>query len=132
MKAEIKEQKKNPLLKREEVVLSINHSGDATPSREQILESSSKTLKKDKKVIVVDSIFTEVGRCITNAKILVYSKAEDIPEYKKKRMEKGKKKKKEEAPAEQTEAPKAEEKKEDKPEEKKEDKPEEKPKEEKK
>jgi len=122
MKTEVKEQKKNPLLKRNEAVISIVHAGKATPSRVDILEIASKELKVDKQLIIVDSVFTEAGRNISNARILTYSKKEDIPEYKLKKMKS--KKKQAEGEAKPEEKPKEDKPKGEKPAEKpKEDKP---------
>ncbi|MBU0530273.1 MAG: hypothetical protein ABIH52_00685 [Candidatus Aenigmatarchaeota archaeon] len=128
MKVDIKEQKKNPLMKREESMLTIDHSGTATPSRLDILEAASKALKIDKSLMIVDSIFTEAGKSVSNVRVLVYSKKEEIPEFKLQKMQPKKKGKKAEGAEDTPDEQPAEEKKPE--EEPKEEKPAEKPKEE--
>ncbi|MFH1978153.1 MAG: hypothetical protein ABIJ92_02410 [Candidatus Aenigmatarchaeota archaeon] len=109
MKIEIVKHKKNPLLKREEHILSVEHPGKPTPSRSEILEEVAKAVKASKDVIVIDSILTSVGKNMTNIKVLVYAKKEEIPEYKLAKMNKKKKgEKTDEAPAAKNEAPKTE------------------------
>ena len=115
MKVEIKDEKKNPLMKREEAVLVLDHSGKATPSRKEIWEAASKALKKDKNLIIVDSIFSEAGMSKSNARIFVYAKKEDIPEYKLRKMTDKKKEKKEEKSPEAPKKEAKEDKTEDKP-----------------
>jgi ribosomal protein S24E len=52
---------KTPLLSRIDVVAEINHPEKRTPSREEIKEELSKELKADKKLILVDHIYTNYG-----------------------------------------------------------------------
>ncbi len=126
MKIEIKEQKKNPLLKREEVSVSIEHPGKATPSRREILPELAKVLKSNEDLIIIDKIFSVHGMNVSEARLLVYKKKDEIPKEKLEKMKnRMAEKKKAEAPApaeaakegEKPEAPKEGEAKEEKPEE---------------
>lgn len=135
MKIEVKEQKKNPLLKREEVLVSLEHAGKATPSRKEMLPELAKVLKSKEELIIVDKIFSAPGKSASQARILLYSKKDEIPAGKLEKMKKRMAPKKAAAPApeagkqppeggDKPEAPKAEKPKEEaKPEEKKEEPP---------
>ena len=133
MKSEVQEHRKNPLLKREEAWVLVEHPGKATPKREEIVKDAAKALKAKEDLVIVDKIFSFTGRMASRARVFVYSKKEDIPKEKLEKIAR-RTKRKEAKPEEAAEAPKPEEKKEEaKPEEKpKEEKKEEKPAEEKK
>ncbi len=103
MKIEIREEKKNPLMKREEVTIRAEHSGKATPSRKDLIKEVATRLKSKEDLIIIDKIFSARGRCQSDITVLVYRKKDDIPKDKlekmKRRLEK-RKKPAEEAPAE--------------------------------
>jgi ribosomal protein S24E len=103
MKLEVKEERKNPLAKRSEVRILIDHAGSATPSRQDILGEAAKKLKKDRKLIIVDSIFSARARASSDVKILVYSNEKDIPKHKLEKMKRRMAKK--EKPAEPAQEP---------------------------
>ncbi|MBN2102189.1 MAG: hypothetical protein JW716_04950 [Candidatus Aenigmarchaeota archaeon] len=79
MKIDVTENKENPLMKRNEVRAIIHHEGGATPSRVQILEHLSKSLKANKDNIVINKIFGLKGIDKSEAKIAVYKDKKDIP-----------------------------------------------------
>ena len=108
MKIDIEEHKKNPLMKRDEYVLSIDHSGKPTPSRQELLKEIAKEIKAKEDVIIINKIFSSPGSPVSKARIHAYGKKEDIPADKLAKMEKRKKK---ETPKEEAapEEPKAEE-----------------------
>lgn len=112
MKLEIKERKRNPLMKREDVLITIDHEGKATPNRAQLMEDVAKLLKTRKENIVVNRIITAGGSTLSEAKVFSYSRKDDIPEWRHKKMEARMSKKKggEPKPAEAApqEAPKEE------------------------
>jgi len=129
MNMTIRSEKENPLLKRKEVIAEVSHPGKPTPVRSELIASLAATLKTKNDLIIVDKILTKGGIASCTAKVLVYSKKEDIPKEKLEKQERRMNKKKpgeekEEKPAEKPKAkeePKKEEKpKEEKPEEKKE------------
>ncbi|MEE9406248.1 MAG: hypothetical protein V3V26_02465 [Candidatus Aenigmarchaeota archaeon] len=130
MKIDIAEQKKNPLMKREELWVTVEHTGAATPKRKELLPHLVKTLKTKENLVIIKKIFSDTGKNTSNAKVFVYTKTDDIPKGMAEKMQRQLKKGKAEAPkAEKKPEAKPEKKKEEaKPEEKKEEpKPEEKP-----
>ena len=156
MKIEVVEQKKNPLMKREEAWVLVEHKGKATPRRMEVLSELSKKMGSKPELLIVDKLFSESGKAVTKAKVLVYKNKADIPKFKLEKMERriaksikkaaappaeapkpeakpaegeakpGAEAPKEAKPEEKKEEPKAEEKKEEKPEAPKEEKKEEK------
>ena len=106
MNVKVGEQKRNPLLKREEMHCIFEHPGRATPSRKEMLPDLEKILKTKKDLIIIDKIFSVKGKGKSKAHVLVYKKKEDVPKEKlekmQRRMEKNAKVKKpseEEKPA---------------------------------
>lgn len=95
MKIQVQEQKKNPLLKREEAWVMVEHPGAATPKRAEILKDAAKALKAKEEQVIVDKIFSFSGRTASRARVLVYSSKADIP---KEKLEKMARRMKEEAP----------------------------------
>jgi ribosomal protein S24E len=113
MKMEIIKDKKNPAMKRDEHLISLEHKGKATPSRAEIMKDVAKLLKTREELIIVDKIISNKGVQSSVVYVLSYRKKDDVPRYKldkmKARMDKAKAKQqaaKEKAP----EAPKEEEK----------------------
>jgi ribosomal protein S24E len=100
MKIEIKERKRNSLMKREEALISIEHGGRATPNRKQILDEVSKLFKSNPETIIIDRIITQGGKPRSDIKTFVYSKKEDIPPWRLSKMEQRLSKKKKEEPPE--------------------------------
>ncbi len=103
MSVKILEQKKNPLLKREEVHAVFEHAGKPTPPRKEILPILEKALRAKKEMILIDKIFSIKGKGESKLKVFVYSKKDDIPKDKLeviKRREERVKKPKEVKPAE--------------------------------
>jgi ribosomal protein S24E len=82
MKIEIVSQKKNPLVGREDVHVRINHEGQRTPSRQEILKELVYLLKTNEDKVIIDRIFTLQGQAVSDAKVLAYGKKEDVPAYK--------------------------------------------------
>ncbi len=105
MKVEILEQKKNPLLKREEVSVSLEHPGKATPSRKEILPELAKALKSREDLLIIDKIFSVPGKNISEARVLAYKKKDEIPKNKLEKM-KGRMAPRKKAAAPAPEAPK--------------------------
>jgi small subunit ribosomal protein S24e len=109
MGVKVIEEKKNPLLKREEIYCILEHPDKATPSREEMLPDLESVLKTKKDLIIIDKIFSFRGKGESKVRVLTYKKKEDIPKEKlekmKRRMEK---KKPEEKQAEEEKAPEVE------------------------
>jgi len=101
MKIEIVSQKKNPLVGREDIHMRINHEGQRTPSRQEMLKEIAHLLKTNDEHIIIDRIFTVQGQAVSDAKVLAYEKKEDVPAYKTDKMKRRMKTKAEaEKPAE--------------------------------
>lgn len=112
MKFEMLKEKKNPAMKRDEHLISLEHKGKATPSRPEIMKEVAKLLKTKEELIIIDKILSNKGVQSSKVYVLSYRKRDEMPKYKldkmKERMEKIKPKKAaEEKPAE-AEQPKEE------------------------
>jgi ribosomal protein S24E len=86
MKIEIGDRKKNALLKRDELTVSIDHSGKATPNRKEIMDGIAKEIKAKAENIIVTKITTHGGTSVSTASVYAYSRKEDIPEWKLKKF----------------------------------------------
>jgi len=121
------EEKKNPLLKREEVYCILEHPDKATPSREEMLPVLERTLKIKKDLIIIDKIFSAKGKGESKVHVFTYKKKEDIPKEKlekmQRRMEKKGEPEEKEEQAKPEEAPKERVKAEEEPEEEKKEEP---------
>ena len=87
MKFEVSEKKKNPLMKREEATILIDHRGKATPDRASILAEVANLLKSRPENIIVERITTPGGSTKSVARVLAYNNKDDIPEWRLKKME---------------------------------------------
>ena len=120
MKVNILETRENPLLKRKELICSIEHEGDPTPSKAAVQAYIAKTEKVKPKSIEIKKIFSPKGGI--NSKVLVYFwREKEVPVLEEKKPET------KEAPKSEEEKPKEEPKPEEKP---KEEEPKKEPKEE--
>lgn len=112
MKFEIRDKKKNTLMKREEVLVSISHMGKATPNRKDVMDEVARLLKTKSENLIVTRITTPGGSTLSEARVYSYSRKEDIPEWRVKRFEariskiKGGKQEAEKAPEAPAEEPK--------------------------
>jgi ribosomal protein S24E len=92
MKIETETKKENPLMKREEAWIKVEHEGKPTPPRREILAEVAKHIKAKEDCVIIDKIFTEAGRGASKVRVLVYPKADAVPKAKlekmKSRMEK--------------------------------------------
>jgi len=107
MKLDVIEKKDNPFLKRTDLVLMVDHKGQATPNREDLDKEIAKQFKSDPKKVEIVFIFSEKGLTKSKVKARV---------WKEKTVEKKVRKPKEEKPEEE---PKKEEEMEEKKEEEK-------------
>jgi ribosomal protein S24E len=87
MKFDIKGKNKNPLMKRDEIVVSIDHAGKATPNRILVLSEIAKLVKSNPENIIIDRIITPGGSTVSEVKVFSYSKKDDIPGWRLKKME---------------------------------------------
>jgi len=105
MKMEIISEKKNPAMKRDEHIISVDHSGKATPNRPAIIKDVAKLIKVNDDLIIVDKIISNKGLQSSIAYVLSYKKKDDVPEYKLQKMKKRIAMIKKEKPAEAAPAP---------------------------
>lgn len=125
IKIKILSEKENPLLKRKDLMLEVEHTGEATPKMEDLTERIAKNFKTTPEKVDIDYIFSESGIAQSRVKLKIWKGKP--PE---KKIKKKEEKPKEEKP-EVAEEKKPEEKEEEKPKEEKVEKPPEEPKEEK-
>ena len=81
MKMDINQKKVNPLLKRTEVYFTINHAGEATPSKGAVVEAIAAELKASKDAIVLDSIESVFGTGKSNGYVKVYESKDAALRY---------------------------------------------------
>jgi len=86
MTTKVESRKKNPLLKREEAWIVLEHEGKATPKRADIIDEAAKAMKADKELIIIDKIFSREGKAASKARVLVYAKRGDMPAAKVEKM----------------------------------------------
>ena len=94
MKFEVVNQRKNPLMNRDEYMISLDHGGKATPSRHDILKEVAKDIKVKEDLVIIDKIITRTGASASDIVVSVYRKRDDIPKGKLEKMERRMKKKK--------------------------------------
>jgi len=87
MKTEIISEKDNPLMKRKEYWLMVDHAGKETPNRHDLLPAIAKKLGSKEDLTLLDKIFTERGAAQSRVKVMVYSKKDDVPAGKLARQE---------------------------------------------
>jgi len=118
MKMDIIEKTENPLLKRTDLILTVDHMGQATPKKDEIIKEIAGKFSSAPESVEIIYIFTEFGLGRSKVKAKIWK--EKPPE--KKAKKEAKTEKTEEKPVEKKEEKKPE--KEDKVERKEEKKPE--------
>ncbi|MBE6517611.1 MAG: 30S ribosomal protein S24e [Thermoplasmata archaeon] len=81
MKMEITQQKENPLLKRTEVYFTINHAGEATPSKGAVVDAIVDKLKASKDAVVLDNVESVFGTGKSNGYAKVYESKDAALKY---------------------------------------------------
>jgi len=76
MKIEIQERKKNPLLKREEIIGVIEHDGNPTPSKAVVQKILASQEKVDPKYVEVEKILTGEGERIARVSARIWEERE--------------------------------------------------------
>jgi len=102
MKMDIIEKTENPLLKRTDLILTVDHMGQATPKKDEIIKEIAGKFSSAPENVEIIYIFTESGLGRSKVKAKVWK--EKPPEKKAKKKE-GKVEEKEEKPAEKEEKP---------------------------
>lgn len=98
MKVSIKKQKENPLFKRKELSLEIEHEENKTPSKAELQQYMAKEVKKDVENVEIKNIFSDCGMAKSKAKVFVWEekKVQDLSKVVKKHEKKEAPKEKEE------------------------------------
>ena len=81
MKMEITKKTENPLFKRTEIYFTVDHAGEATPSKGAVVEEIVKQTKAAKDCIVLDSIESVYGNGKSNGYVKVYESKDAALEY---------------------------------------------------
>ena len=76
MKIEITEKKENLLQERTEVRFTVDHTGEATPTRKAIIDEIAKMMKAKKGTVVINNVDTQYGRGISKGYVKVYKTEE--------------------------------------------------------
>jgi len=95
MEFEISEERKNTLLKRRELKISIRHPQSSTPKKQDLVKELAAKYSVPEQHVVVDYIFTRKGLQESDAKAKIYEEAPKIKIKKKKIGEKPKEEKSE-------------------------------------
>jgi small subunit ribosomal protein S24e len=76
VKIDITEKKENLLQERTEVRFTVDHTGEATPTRKAVIDEISKMMKAKKGTVVINNIDTQYGRGISKGYVKVYASEE--------------------------------------------------------
>jgi len=94
MKIQVLDEKENPLLKRKEIIVSLDYDGKATVSKAELQKAISEELKSSVDSIEVSKIFSEIGIPKGRAWIKIW-KEKKVPIYSEVKKEKAEKPKEE-------------------------------------
>jgi ribosomal protein S24E len=97
MKMDILDKKENPFLKRTDLILMIDHVGQATPKKEEIIKEIAGKFESSPEKVTVEYIFSEFGLAKAKVKAKVWK---EKPPEKVKKVKKTEEAKKEEIPEE--------------------------------
>jgi ribosomal protein S24E len=110
MKFQVIEEKENPVLKRKEVLISLDYEKGSTPSKAELQKVLSEQLNANMENVEISKILSEIGRPVGKAWIKVWQEKK-VPLYSELKKEK-EEPKPEKAPEKVEEKPKEEQKKE--------------------
>lgn len=99
MKIEVVEEKENPLLKRKEIIASVDYEGKATPSVVDLQKHFASHFKVKEELIEITKVFSEMGMAKGKAWVKVWETKP--PVRKKKSKEKKEEAKPQEKPKEE-------------------------------
>lgn len=82
MKIDVNERKENALLEREEIALSIDHTGEPTPSVNAVRTQLAAELDLDPLTVQVDHIYSPAGAARSTARVTVFEEPimDELPE----------------------------------------------------
>jgi small subunit ribosomal protein S24e len=76
MELKIQENKENALLDRREIVFTLRHDGETTPSRTQVRQLVASQVGTKTENVVVESMHTEYGRGVSRGVARAYKSAD--------------------------------------------------------
>jgi len=76
MKIEITEKKENLLQERTEIRFTVDHTGEATPTRKAIIDAITKLTNAGKNTVVINNVDTQYGRGISKGYVKIYKSEE--------------------------------------------------------
>jgi small subunit ribosomal protein S24e len=78
LKFQIENKKENKLLERTELIFSVEHSGESTPTRDAIRSTIANNMGVQKERVIVDQMETEYGIGLTKGYAKVYESQEGL------------------------------------------------------
>jgi ribosomal protein S24E len=96
MKMKILEEKHNPFLKRKELLVHIDHDGEATPSMRALEHFLAKTLNVDSEKMEILNIYSARGAAIAKSQVRIWNEMKPKKERRKEKSEEANKDIKEE------------------------------------
>jgi len=76
MKIEVTEKKENLLQERTEVRFTVDHTGEATPTRKAIIDAIAKMMNAGNNTVVINNMDTQYGRGISKGYVKIYRSEE--------------------------------------------------------
>ncbi|MCI2415284.1 MAG: 30S ribosomal protein S24e [Candidatus Aramenus sp.] len=76
----------NKVIERREIAIKLFHIGVGTPSREELRKAIAQFLGKPEELVVVRKIFTKYGAGISEARVHIYDKKENLEKYEPKHL----------------------------------------------
>ena len=86
MKFDVLEEKENPVLKRKEIIISLNYGKGTTPSKADLQKAVSEQLNANIENIEITKILSEIGKPMGKAWIKIWQEKK-VPLYDKKKTE---------------------------------------------
>ena len=80
MKVKVVEEKENSFFKRKDLILVVNHGGEATPSKESIVKWVVEKYGVDSEQVKIDYIFTRTGVAESKVKIKILKEKPKVEE----------------------------------------------------
>jgi ribosomal protein S24E len=80
MKFKILEEKENPMLKRKEMIMSLDYEGGSTPSKADLQKLLSEQLNANIESVEISKILSEIGRTMGKAWVKLWQEKK-VPIY---------------------------------------------------
>jgi ribosomal protein S24E len=75
---EITEEKRNPLIDRNEIKIRIDHFGASTPNRLEVKKKISAMQGSDENLTIIKKLETHFGASFTKGKVYIYDNAKEL------------------------------------------------------